>query len=639
MGPSLQLILLWACTLLTVGFCATARAQETVVLRNDVWSIAISPRTLRVVGTPVGERAMEISAAREPSAIAQLTSDEHQASWTLADQGIAVSMMLVGDSLRVQFTAEKPGEFDWPVVPPDPSFRAYILPIWEGHYVPIDDADWIGRLSGEPLEVVGLSLPLWGIDCGNHTLTYHVTHPYNCELAFEKQVDKLQARLTHRFTRNWNVKQYDLIISLGGPSPIEPAQRYRRWLVEQGKFVSLKQKIAVTPGVEKLLGAAHVYLWGDGVSGDMIEKFSRAGLDRLWLGVDGKQGLKNHPEFVARAKELGYLIGYYDSYHSIHSPTQQDSWETAQFDQALFESGPIVRADGSRRPGFQHKGFTLSPIAARPYVEKRVAEDMRAMGANSLFMDCDAFGEVFDDYSPLHLATQADDIAARLSRMSWIEKTFGAVVGSEGGVWYSAPVIHFAHGMTTSGLGWGDKEMSDRASPYYLGAYFPPDQPAIFMKPVPLKESYIKLEIDPRYRLPLYQAAFHDSVVTSEHWSSATLKFSNVLRTRMLLELLYGTPPLYHMNLRQWEKDKELVGSQYTFFSPLHRRGAVLPMSEFEFLSADRSVQRTRFGEELEMIANFSKEGFVYQGMTIAPGSIVARRGGLVEVYSPAVNE
>ena len=254
-------------------------------------------------------------------------------------------------------------------------------------------------------------------------------------------------------------------------------------------------------------------------------------------------------------------------------------------------------------------------------------------------MDCDAFGEVFDDYSPLHPATQADDIAARLARMSWIEKNFHAVVGSEGGVWYSAPVIHFAHGMTTGSLGWGDKEMSDRNSPYYVGGYYPPDQPAIFVKPVPLKDSYIKLEIDPRYRLPLYQAAFHDSVVTTEHWGSGTLKFSNVLQTRMLLELLYGTPPLYHMNLRQWEKNKDLIRSQYAFFSPLHRRGAVLPMSEFEFLSSDRQIQRTQFGEELEMIANFSKEGFVYQGTTIAAGSIVAQRNGLSEAYSPVVNK
>jgi len=48
-------------------------------------------------------------------------------------------------------------------------------------------------------------------------------------------------------------------------SPVEPAKLYRKYLVEQNQFVSLKQKIERTPDSGKLLGAAHVYLWGDGL--------------------------------------------------------------------------------------------------------------------------------------------------------------------------------------------------------------------------------------------------------------------------------------------------------------------------------------------------------------------------------------
>ena len=36
------------------------------------------------------------------------------------------------------------------------------------------------------------------------------------------------------------------------------------------------------------------------VSTKMLDRLSQAGLDRLWLGVDGKQALKDHPEMVAR---------------------------------------------------------------------------------------------------------------------------------------------------------------------------------------------------------------------------------------------------------------------------------------------------------------------------------------------------
>src|SRR5207247_8185797 len=126
-------------------------------------------------------------------------------------------------------------------------------------------------------------------------------------------------------------------------------------------------------------------------------------------------------------------------------------------------------------------------------------------------------------------------------------------------------------------------------------------------------------EIDPRYRLPLYEVALHDSVVATDHGGSATLKFGNVVQTRLLLGVLYNTPPLYHMNLAEWEWRKALVKEHYAFFSPLHRETAVLPMSDFEWLTPDRMVQRTKFGNAVEIVANFRDEPFE-QGGEIIPG-------------------
>ena len=194
--------------------------------------------------------------------------------------------------------------------------------------------------------------------------------------------------------------------------------------------------------------------WGDGLSPKMIQVLADAGIDRLWLGSPNWQGLRNHPELVQKAVAMGYLIGPYDSFNSIHSPDETDTWETAQFERTLYETGPVVKQDGSKKKGFKQKGYILSPLASRPYVEKRVSDLMRQFRCNSWFIDCDAFGEVFDDYSPLHPATQEDDMNARLSRMAWIRDTFKAVIGSEGGSAYAAGTIHFAHGMMTPGIGW-----------------------------------------------------------------------------------------------------------------------------------------------------------------------------------------
>jgi hypothetical protein len=336
---------------------------------------------------------------------------------------------------------------------------------------------------------------------------------------------------------------------------------------------------------------------------------------------------------------MGYVFGPYDSYHSIHAPGEADTWSTAQFDQMLYDTGAIIKKDGTPRHGFKKKGYLLSPLAAEPYVHKRVGGLMERVPFSSWFVDCDAFGEVFDDYSPQRLTSQAEDAAARTKRLAWIAQTYDVPVGSEGGSAYAMPAMHFAHGVMTPVIGWGDPALKEKSSPYFLGAYWPPDGPAVFTKQVPLKPSYKKFYFDPRYRLPLHQTVFHDSVIATHHWSAASLKFADQVPTVALLELLYQVPPMYHLNRAEWKKHRERIAAHYVFFSPVHREAALLPMTDFAWLSDDRQIQRTTFGGKVEMIANFGEKPFTYEGAEVAPGSIMSRRldgGRAVQTFTPA---
>ncbi|MDE0481849.1 MAG: hypothetical protein OXI67_04655 [Candidatus Poribacteria bacterium] len=378
--------------------------------------------------------------------------------------------------------------------------------------------------------------------------------------------------------------------------------------------------------------------WGDGLSVKLLERFAENGLDKLWLGVDSWQDGFRHPTAVAKAKELGYLIGPYDSYHSIHHPDEKNTWETAQFDLFLYESGAIINADGTKSRGFKKKGYHLSPLVAQPYVEDRVSGILDQMPSdfNTWFIDCDAYGELFDDYSISHPATQLDDMNARLARIAWIRDTHNMVVGSEGGAAYSAPTLHFAHGMTVPVIGWGDPDMKSKTSPYYIGGYWPPEGPAIHIKQVPLKSNYLYHYYDPRFRLPLYQIVFHDSVITTNHWGSGSLKFENAIETLTLLELLYNVPPLYHLNMSEFSKHKAWIKRHYAFFSPLHQQIGGQMMTDFEWLSDDRQVQRTEFGDTVEIFVNFAADAFESNGIVIPGQSVIARwiDTGKVEVFS-----
>jgi len=126
--------------------------------------------------------------------------------------------------------------------------------------------------------------------------------------------------------------------------------------------------------------------------------------------------------------------------------------------------------------------------------------------------------------------------------------------------------------------------------------------------------------------------------VATHQWGFGSLKFTDDDHARELLELLYNVPPLYHLNIAEWSKRKQLIKAHYDFFSPLHHKAALLPMTDFRWLSEDRMVQRTLFGDSLELVANFANEPFRHDGMEIPGRSILAKwvGTGQVTLFTPS---
>jgi hypothetical protein len=168
--------------------------------------------------------------------------------------------------------------------------------------------------------------------------------------------------------------------------------------------------------------------------------------------------------------------------------------------------------------------------------------------------------------------------------------------------------------------------MKDKTSKYFLGRYWPPDEPAIFFKQVPLKDEYRRIYAVPRFRLPLYQTVFHDSVIATHQWGYGSLKFDDPAHARELLEMLYNVPPLYHMNLNEWDKRKDEIKRRYQFFSPLHREAGLLPMTDFRWLSDDRMIQQATFGEQFELTANFRDKTHLHGNVELPAHSVLLRR-------------
>lgn len=382
--------------------------------------------------------------------------------------------------------------------------------------------------------------------------------------------------------------------------------------------------------------------WADANTVDVISDMKEAGIENMWVGFDDWNTGCLKPELVEEANKLGYLIGTYDSYHSIHKPGEE-KWITAKFnDTSLYENATVTNKEGEKISGFQNTGRKLNPTLAMESMEERVSSIMdTGLQFNSWFLDTDATGEVYDDYTPEHITIEKQDIEARLGRMKYLQEKYKLVVGSEGGNDFASSSLAFAHGIETPAFAWMDKDMSkNKDSEYYVGKYFSKTGgvPEVYSKQIPLKEKYRELFLDPSYTIPLYKLVYNDSVITTHWWGFGTLKFKDDIESRMLNEVLYNVPSLYHIDKNEWENNKEIITKHNKVWSEFSKEVINKEMTDFKTLNEDRSVQMTEYGGEIKVIANFSDKTVEIEGNKVKAKSLIIINGDnkIVE-YTPGV--
>nr|WP_314524310.1 glycoside hydrolase [uncultured Pseudomonas sp.] len=689
------------------------------VLENALWRVELDPATLAIRVTPSGQPTVQASSGVAARAVSQLAHSDQQADWQWDDGAFRVSATLEQRDLALSIRAREPGEIPILQQPASALGQGFTWPLAEGHYVPADNAIWKAFLleQGDLNTTQDLSLPLWGVDHGGFTLNWLLTNPYNNRLRW--QPDQALS-LAHEFTSLDPDAPMTLRLHLGDGDPLAGAKRYRQWLVEQGRYEPLADKLRQTPEAQKLLGASHIYLWGNDLlaledvrdwslllqrlrghelnglldkesakvlaqatalnryeqrvllrglnaainkkarqswqvaepdmtrlaarygelrgelavdfagalsenpaawGNPVIQSLSNAGLPRVLLTLgEGWEGGLWHPEAIRAGVDAGFLMAPYDSYETALSATENPDWTTAHLGSNAYRDCAIVLKGGKLKTGFQQSGHYTDPRCVRPLLEARVQAVQAKAGFNAWFLDAYATSMVFDSYRGSAPMTQAQNAEGNIDASRWINTARKLPTGSEDGNAITAQGILFAHGMQTPVMGWGDHAMTkDKQSPYYVGNWFPPEQPAVFFKPVPLKEPFRTVYFEPTMRLPLYQAVFHGSVITTHHWLFDSLKLSNVQVENELTQLLYNVPPLYHLSAATLKQRLPLIQRQDAFFRPLHQRLAMQEMTGFRWLTADRRVQETTFADGTRLVANFAaipREGYAERSVT-----------------------
>ncbi|GAA2092212.1 hypothetical protein GCM10009801_58670 [Streptomyces albiaxialis] len=577
----------------------------------------VDTSTLRVTGRTGDGRTLPVSdaAADELGAPGTVTVEGSTASWSYPSAGLRVSAASEKGRLRMTVRADADRTLAWPVTGKGAgtSRKASLqIPRGEGLSVPVADAFWNGKkagLAGSEADLAGggaLTLPLWGYASGGHGVSYLVPENIGTSLGFASTGGKLHATATHDFSGREKTRAYTVTFALTSGSPVAPAEDYRRWLDEHGQVRTLKEKIARNPEIRKLLGAEHAYLWGGARNEKAVRKLRRQGSTRLWLGYDA-DGRPMSERAVATAKKQGYVVGPYDSYDNGQDPASADT-PVAKWPGTVYPDYCVRNRAGKIKTGFGGRGCYLSSQAfaksepGKHYLATHT-EKMTANGVNSVFVDVDAAGELFSDFTPSHPMTKKQDRANRMDRMRVLAGRDRLVLGSESAVSWAAPVLAFNHGSQTPVNDALWKLQNDKKT---WGAYYPASAPGHFFKPVRLPAALAEALYDPAYRVPLYQTALHDSLISTDRWEMPYGKLPEQKTDRALMSVLYNTPLNFALGDKNLDSAGKEMAALQRYFAPLHKAAGTERMTGFRHLTRDHRVQRSVFGDgTLRVTANF----------------------------------
>jgi hypothetical protein len=373
------------------------------------------------------------------------------------------------------------------------------------------------------------------------------------------------------------------------------AKRYRRYVRDTGLFVSLEEKIARTPALADLIGTPQTrvrILKNMSPDSDRYDKTNSAnnyslttfderarqlrelkahGIDRTlvfitaWphLGYDrqhpdplpppesagGWEGLKRLAE---TCRELGYPFIFHDQYRDYYAdaPSYDPQFAIHEEDASLppkafagsrfgdWKEGaiPFMRHWDGGKQTYLDARFQAGHL--RKNYQVFFEHGIRPQG---IYIDVVGYVPPDEDFNPEHPITRTEPMRGQMECLNWSRHNLGPVATEAGSDW----VIPYVDIVNQSGA---------------VGKCVP---------------------------LPLYNLVYHDAVLISFGGRNDDHK-------NLLMGILYGGVP--ELPLAANETDEERL-NLIRQMSALHRRVALLEMTNHEFLDDNHRHERTTFAD------------------------------------------
>jgi hypothetical protein len=495
-----------------------------------------------------------------------------------------------------------------------PNGRGNLLPRdWQKEYSPVRKITPEGRLAESDHSVIvshlieSWSMSWWGFQRGESAMmalvetpddgSYQFSHPAGGPTVIGPRWLSSLGRFSYPRSVRFCFFEHGNYVTM--------AKRYRRHALESGLHVSLKQKIARTPAVGELIGVpqsrvsilrnltpesdrydtAHpennYRLYTFDQRAEDLRSLNASGVDRAMIMISGWPHLgydRQHPDplpppeaaggweglkrLAATCRELGYLYMFHDQYRDYYAdaPSYQSQFAIHEEDDSVpakafagsrfgdWKEGaiPFMRHWDGGKQTYLNARYQLGHL--RKNYELFFGHGIRPGG---IYIDVVGYVPPDEDYNPEHPTTRREAMEGQIAMLNWSRQHLGVVATEAGADW----VVPYVDTVNDSGA---------------TGKTIP---------------------------VPLYHLVYHDAVLTSFGLGQTSYT------KRLLRGLLYGGAPELPVGL----KDPKALGL-IKQMSALHRRVALLEMTNHEFLDTERNRERTTFADGTTVTVDWAAE-------------------------------
>jgi len=391
-----------------------------------------------------------------------------------ADEDLVCRILAVDGEIRVR-------ELIWPASFEPGSFASTVVPFMQGMLLP---RDWprAVRLYDSMSYGRGLYMPWWGFARDGASALVLLETPDDAGCRFGHPAGgptSIDVRWVHSLGR-WSYPRLVRFAFLDTGGYVGLAKRYRRYVMETGKFVSLREKIARNPLVAKLIGAPvvhtsilyHVqpqssyYDKKDPAKNHQLVTFDKRaselgalaalGFRRAYVHLDGwgVRGYDNlHPDILPPCPEaggwegmkrladacdkLGFVFAIHDQYRDYYLDAASYNLRNAQ-----------VGENGRREFHATWYGGAqtyLCPSLAPGHVAKNhralLNHGVKLRGA---YLDVFAVVPPDECYNPEHPVTRSECLRFRGDCLDFV-RSYGGVVSSEEPADWAVPHLDLVH--------------------------------------------------------------------------------------------------------------------------------------------------------------------------------------------------